>query len=48
MFGFRYSKPCVQICLHGAPINYVQKYLGVMLKANKTYSVDIHHIDQKF
>jgi len=49
-FGPRNLIPCVQICIQGAPVNYVQKakYLGVMLKSGKTFSVDLHFMKSKF
>jgi len=49
-FGPGYSLPCVQICIQGAPVNYVQqaKYLGVMLKSYKTLSVDLCFMKSKF
>jgi len=49
-FGCRYLSPCIQVSVQNKLIDYAEKvkYLGVILRAYKSFSVDIHFMKTKF
>ena len=49
-FGCRYLSPCIQVSVQNNLVDYAEKvkYLGVMLRAYKSFSVDIHFMKTKF
>ena len=48
--GCRYLSPCIQVSVQNNLADYAEKakYLGVMLRAYKLFSVDIHFMKTKF